>query len=178
MTAPTPHRTTTEIRHALWEMYPGCFAGKGKEKAPLKIGIHKDIRAGGGFTSREIHLALRDYVGGPTYIRNVVEGADRTDLDGKPVGKVTVEEAKTAATRLRGKQHWQVRREMIAALKEARRFVAMNLQELLESCCVTGDDGEPDRSTIDEMDLPAVEDAERALAKIDAALARDDGMAA
>ncbi len=62
--------------------------------------------------------------------------------------------------------------DLIAALRRAHEFVAMNLDELLASCCVTGDDGKPDRSTIDHMDKAAIDDAEEALAQIDAALAK------
>lgn len=62
--------------------------------------------------------------------------------------------------------------DLVAALQDAREFVQMNVDELLASCCITGPDGKPDRSTIDHMDKVAIDDAEGCLAKIDAALTK------
>lgn len=83
-----------QVRQALHITYPKCFAAKGQQKRPLKIGIHKDLLANGremmpGLSCRLIRAGLRDYVSGPTYLRNMLAGAERIDLDGNPAGVVT-----------------------------------------------------------------------------------------
>lgn len=79
--------------------FPACFKDM-KEIQPLKIGIKQDLVK---------HLSTRDdivlgdkacmvsslayYVSSAPYHKNVIEGAERIDLEGNPAGKVTTEEA-------------------------------------------------------------------------------------
>lgn len=91
-----------QVRQALHITYPKCFSAKGQQKRPLKIGIHKDLLADGrdkmpGLSARLIRAGLRDYVSGPLYLRNMLSGAVRIDLDGNPSG--IVEEAHEAQAR-------------------------------------------------------------------------------
>lgn len=91
-----------QVRQALHLTYPDCFAGKGQQKRPLKIGIHKDVLSDGrekmpGLSCRLIRAGLRDYVSGPTYLRNMLAGTPRIDLDGNPDG--VVEEAHEVAAK-------------------------------------------------------------------------------
>jgi hypothetical protein len=56
------------------------------------------------------------------------------------------------------------------ALRAAREYVQADLDGLLESCCLRGRDGKPDRATLDDLDRPPIEEAEETLRQIDAAL--------
>ena len=85
-----------EARAYLHARFPKCFSAKGKEKRPLKIGIDKDLFAAGGIPGWAIWRALQDYTSGPMYRRAMVEGAERIDLNGEPVGAVTASEAQSA----------------------------------------------------------------------------------
>ncbi|GEM_PF-5518849 len=79
--------------------FPTCFKEM-QAIQPLKIGIKQDlvIRLG---SIENIVLndkacmvsSLSYYVSSPSYLKNVIEGATRIDLDGKPVGVVSAEEA-------------------------------------------------------------------------------------
>lgn len=81
--------TTRKILH---ERFPACFAGKGKDKRPLAIGIHKQVfEAAPDLSRRSIRLAIRDYVSGYKYLRNVRTGATRINLDGSLAGAVVSE---------------------------------------------------------------------------------------
>lgn len=81
--------TTRQVLH---DRFPKCFAGKGKDKRPLAIGIHKQVfEAAPDLSHRSIRLAIRDYVTGYKYIRNMRTGATRVNLDGSPAGVVSAE---------------------------------------------------------------------------------------
>ena len=58
------------------------------------------------------------------------------------------------------------------ALRGARAFIAAERDVQLASAAELGPDGQPDRSTIDPVDLPPVLAFDAALAAIDAALLR------
>ena len=47
-----------------------------------------------------LKMALTAYTGRVMYLRGVVEGAARLDLDGNPAGEVTARDAEYAATKL------------------------------------------------------------------------------
>jgi ProP effector len=80
---------------------------------------------------RELANALRCYTGNPGYLRNLLCGAWRLDLAGKPAGMVTKDEEASAKARLaamadrarrRKKAEQSVRlRASIADLREAGR---------------------------------------------------------
>lgn len=91
-----------DMRDRLAERFPQCFAGWGKPKRPLKRHIHVDIRrAMPDVPAKHISYALYDYTGGPTYLRSVLEGATRIDLDGQPAGVVNASQARHAEGCLR-----------------------------------------------------------------------------
>jgi ProP effector len=98
----------------LAERWPQCFQVYERRRRPLKSGIRRDIEAAldGAVTRRDLKNALTIYCGNWAYLRACVEGADRIDLDGLPVGKVTAEEAQRAAERL---QQYRDRRKARSA---------------------------------------------------------------
>src|SRR5437867_11604080 len=80
----------------LAETFPQAFALKGRRR-PLKIGIDRDLlHAAPDLAAGMIKQALRLYVGAPQYQRALVDGAERIDLTGAPVGAVSAQEAATA----------------------------------------------------------------------------------
>lgn len=88
------------IRALLVEKFPNCFAPKGAPKKPLKVGIYHDIRKALGLPAKWLGLALRDYTGGPLYLKAMTEHATRFDLDGNDAGWVTAQDAVNAEQRL------------------------------------------------------------------------------
>ncbi len=82
----------------LAEVYPACFDWE--RPRPLKLGIHKDLLAAGfggaGVKPAEIKRALGRYCHRPRYRKTLRAGANRVDLDGRPAGAVTAEEAEAA----------------------------------------------------------------------------------
>ena len=104
-----------EARIILHERFPEVFKGKGENKHPLRVGIHADIkREIPEFSSNQVHMALRDYMGGPTYLRNMIEGTLRMGLDGKLYEPVTKEHELAAKQNL---QKLEVRYACMNALK-------------------------------------------------------------
>ncbi|MDE2426286.1 MAG: ProQ/FinO family protein [Elusimicrobia bacterium] len=88
-------------RALLVDKFPACFKARGEPKRLLKIGISKDIKARyPEMSNRAIASAVGDYVRGPTYLRNFVEGAVRIDLDGNEAGLVTAEQVAFASAKL------------------------------------------------------------------------------
>jgi ProP effector len=90
-----------EFRAELVRRWPSCFQRAGKRKAPLKIGIMKDLIAAGVPGSLLLRASISDYTGGLTYLRAMVEGARRVGLDGQPAGTVTAEDAEGATRQAR-----------------------------------------------------------------------------
>jgi sRNA-binding protein len=112
---------------ALAERWPRCFS----QKRPIKIGIHADIVAAGGFTADEVAHALRYYVGKPSYLEAMAKGGDRIDLDGNIAGQVT--EAQTrhavelyAARQARSERHRTAK--LVAQKKQPRRLSLADLK--------------------------------------------------
>jgi len=88
----------------LCEIWPRCFFLYQRKRRPLKLGVHRDIAAlDDAIAPRQLSSALRYYVGNRFYLAACREGADRIDLDGKPAGKVSAEEAANAAAILAGR---------------------------------------------------------------------------
>lgn len=80
--------------------FPNCFKDI-KEIKPLKIGIKQDLVK--NLSGREdivigdkacMVSSLSYYVNSIVYHKNIIEGANRIDLDGNSVGTVTADEAK------------------------------------------------------------------------------------
>lgn len=104
----TNNERTALVREILHETFPNAFAAKGEEKRPLAIGIEGQIHLRCPELSKwHLAAAIADYTRGPTYLRNVVEGAQRVDLEGEPNGLVTASEAAYAAMRKSGISHYE-----------------------------------------------------------------------
>jgi ProP effector len=90
------------VRRGLSLSFPDCFCGKGQPKKPLAIGIYKEIRNQlPEIKARELFQALSDYTGGPLYLKSLVAGAKRFNLDGGPAGFVSEAQAATAIEHLK-----------------------------------------------------------------------------
>lgn len=93
----TLYEKTKSTKKWLQENFPEAFTTPPR---PLKIGIHKDIfekltlpEAPSKITLRR---TLRFYVNSPAYLRTMVVGASRVDLDGNSVSLVTEKDASIA----------------------------------------------------------------------------------
>jgi ProP effector len=86
----------------LAEVFPRTFVlEKYRPHWPLKVGIAAAIPARcPALEWRVLKMALTAYTGRIMYLRGLVAGAARVDLDGNPAGEVTVRDAEYAATKL------------------------------------------------------------------------------
>jgi len=83
-------KTACATRELLSLAFPRCFAGKGEDKTPVKIGIAADIRKRLPDLSRkQIRRALGDYCSGPSYHRGMLSAHHRVDLDGSEAGDIS-----------------------------------------------------------------------------------------
>ena len=68
---------------------------------PLKVGIAADlVERGPELDHHKLTVALTVYTRRVMYLRSLVAGAARVDLEGNPAGEVTVQDAEHAAARL------------------------------------------------------------------------------
>jgi hypothetical protein len=86
----------------LTEAFPQTFVlEKYRPHRPLKVGIAADIPARCPAVERRVlSAALSAYARRVMYLRALVAGAARVDLDGNPAGEVTAGDAEFAATKL------------------------------------------------------------------------------
>ena len=86
----------------LAEAFPQTFVlEKYRPHWPLKVGIAAAIPARcPALEWRVLKMALTAYTGRVMYLKGMVAGAARVDLDGMPAGEVTVRDAEYAATKL------------------------------------------------------------------------------
>jgi ProP effector len=86
----------------LAEAFPQTFVlEKYRPHWPLKVGIASAIPARcPALEWRVLKMALTAYTGRLMYLRGLVEGAARVDLDGNPAGEVSAMDADHAAGRL------------------------------------------------------------------------------
>ena len=80
-------RATIETLALGW---PKCFSVFERRRRPLKVGLLEDLFAlvGGSISRSALSNALHSYCSNEFYLRSMVEGADRIDLEGRPAGKV------------------------------------------------------------------------------------------
>ena len=97
--------------------FPRAFVlEKYRPHRPLKIGIAADISARcPAVERRALSVALSVYARRVMYLRGLVAGAARVDLDGKAAGEVTARDAEYAAVKLAG----------ILASREIKRTAAV-----------------------------------------------------
>jgi ProP effector len=86
----------------LAEAFPQTFVlEKYRPHWPLKVGIAAAIPARcPALEWRVLKMALTAYTGRVMYLRGLVAGAARVDLDGNPAGDVTARDAEYAAAKL------------------------------------------------------------------------------
>jgi ProP effector len=108
----------------LAERWPKCFSVYERRRRPLKIGIHRDVIAalGDAVTAIELSSALGVYCANASYLRSMVPGTIRIDLDGNPAGAVTEDEAVGARGRLAAYSAKRAKQEPPAAPAKAARL--------------------------------------------------------
>jgi sRNA-binding protein len=90
------------MRSHLLQIFPKAFMPFDAPKIPLKVGIRQDIMTSHPQLAwKAVNAALEDYCGGRSYLRAMIPGAVRIDLDGIPVDVVTIDQAARAAEQLR-----------------------------------------------------------------------------
>lgn len=97
------------VREQLVGRFPKLFSPKGKQKKPIKVGIHEDIlKKCPELSLDDVKLALRNYTGGPTYLENIKLGQPRFDLDGQPAGTIEDKDVNYAFHRMRSiRKRWR-----------------------------------------------------------------------
>jgi len=81
--------------------FPGVFAMRSKDRRPLAIGIQDELlKVDTGLSANQLRNAMASYCTSIGYLRQMLEGAARIGLDGRPAGVVTAAEAEDAAKRL------------------------------------------------------------------------------
>jgi ProP effector len=80
--------------------FPRTFSRCGPQ--PLKVGVYGDVLAalGEAVQPRDLQSALRAYTSNAGYLRALLAGACRIDLDGKPAGTVTPEDEAVGKVKL------------------------------------------------------------------------------
>jgi ProP effector len=143
----------------LAETFPATFATNPRYRQPLKIGIHHDIAAqlGDTISPRVISDALRVYVSNPRYLKTLVTGADRVDLNGVPIGTVTAEHADIAKA-----QYEQRRAKHKAKQKQQAPTNRVTKPELRAATVEKKPDAAPRRISL--ADLRAAAKARQAVA--------------
>ena len=101
----------------LAKKFPQTFVlEKHRPHQPLKVGIAAEIPARCPAVERRVlGAALSAYARRVMYLRSLVAGAARIDLDGNPAGEVTASDAEYAAAKL----------AKILASREAKRVAAV-----------------------------------------------------
>ena len=101
----------------LAETFPQTFElEKCRPHRPLKVGIAADLQARClALEWRVLRVALAAYTGRVMYLRGLVTGAARIDLDGNPAGEVSAKDTEYATVKLA---------EILAA-REARKAAAV-----------------------------------------------------
>jgi sRNA-binding protein len=80
--------------------FPLAFSTEPRHIRPLAIGIRQQIYARCALSHRDVGDALRRYTNRVAYLRTIIEGAVRVDLDGAASGNITAKEAAHAAERI------------------------------------------------------------------------------
>ncbi|RWP80269.1 ProQ/FinO family protein [Mesorhizobium sp.] len=106
MSTASQGKSPAQLFRHLSAMWPAAFNPKAPR--PLKIGIHHEIRVlDGELSDDELRRALLAYTRMAKYLARLDAGAARVDLDGKPAGVVSDEDAATAKALLCSRKHKQ-----------------------------------------------------------------------
>jgi ProP effector len=97
----TEHDAKVEqVIRDLLAAFPLAFSTEPRHIKPLAVGIRHQIYARCTFPHRSVSDALWRYTKCAAYLRTIIEGAARVDLDGATSGNVTAMEAAHAAERI------------------------------------------------------------------------------
>ena len=101
-------RERREVIALLATRFPQCFSIHAP-RAPLKIGIHAEVldALNGAVKPDQLQRALANYTSVPGYLRSIVPGTSRWDINGSSTGVVTHEEAAYAKAKM-GRMRQQV----------------------------------------------------------------------
>ena len=110
------------MKELLIQELPNCFK-KGEQKQPLCIGIHLQVHShykdDARFEPKTLQTGINKYCCGEKYLKTIIEGASRIDIDGHPVGIVTAEEAAFAQGKLQHHEEQRKKKELEKARKKA-----------------------------------------------------------
>ena len=96
-----PRPKVGDTLRELSRRFPKAFAMDADGKRPLKNGILHDIWAAAPDLAYDpLRFALGQYVGGTTYLEQIIEGEQRWGLYGEPAGVVTTAEEEQAREKL------------------------------------------------------------------------------
>ena len=133
----------------LAEAFPQTFVlEKYRPHWPLKVGIAAAIPARcPALEWRVLKMALTAYTGRVMYLRGLVAGAVRLDLDGNPAGEVTARDAEYAAAKL----------ARILASREAAAVEAKGAARVMKPAAVPPSPAPPAATTLKRpvLRLPA-----------------------
>jgi ProP effector len=91
--------------------WPKCFELHGYRRKPLKVGIGAELLATGVLPAAELKAVLGFYTRGDGYLQALSARAERIDLDGKPAGEVTENQAEWARVELEARRVRKAARE-------------------------------------------------------------------
>lgn len=159
------------VREILVAHFPRCFKPKGQPKQPLALKLHLRIRDRiAGLSRDDIFWALKDYTGGPTYLKAMIEGAARIGLDGEIDGVVDAQAAAACAHRLLVMNRIGVIRTGLDALQAAVPLLRVGKEALIHGHSVSDADGNPIPGTMSDQAQQAAAVWDGALAKCEAAI--------
>ena len=95
-----PHLSPADCASQLATRFPALFARP--QPLPLKLRIQQDVqqRAPGVFTRKALSIFLQRHTTGTAYLKALVNGTDRFDLDGQAAGTVADEHREAARAEL------------------------------------------------------------------------------
>ena len=95
-----PHLSPAECAAQLAARFPALFARP--QPLPLKLRIQQDVqqRAPGVFSRKALSIFLQRHTTGTAYLKALVHGGERFDLDGQPAGTVADEHREAAKAEL------------------------------------------------------------------------------
>jgi ProP effector len=106
--------------------FPKAFFPIGRSCRPLRAGIFEDLNA--ALPPEIDRLRLSHYLGiytrQPRYLRELTRGAARIDLNGKPAGRVSANEAASAAARIQELHLKPQRPAPVASFSTSARLTA------------------------------------------------------